>query len=252
MIQCINIMKPFLLIQSRPEDETSDNEYEAFLKFSDLAQENLHRIRAEKQSLGGINLDEHSGVMIGGGPFNMSDPPENKKDVQKRVESEIFSLLDKIVEMDFPMLATCYGVGLVVSHQGGVVSTEYGEQLDAVTITLTEAGKTDPILDGISSEFSAFVGHKEAAEILPESATLLASSVWCPVQMFRIKYNIYVTQFHPELDSVGLETRIRAYKHHGYFPPEEMDELIAMGHSKEITEPEKLLSNFVRTYSDFS
>lgn len=242
-------MKPFLLIQSRPEDETSENEYEAFLQFGDLAPESLHRIRAEQQSINNMNLEGYSGILIGGGPFNMSDPVNKKTAVQERVETEIFKLLDEIITWDFPLLATCYGIGLVVAHQGGKVSTEYGEQLDAVTITLTDAGKRDKLMADIPPEFSAFVGHKEAAEILPKNATLLASSIWCPVQMFRIKNNIYVTQFHPELDSVGLETRIRAYKHHGYFEPEEMDDLIAMGYSKSIIEPSKVLKNFVTQYS---
>ena len=242
-------MKPFVLLQSRPEDETSDNEYDAFLKFCNLAQEELLRYRVEKESIAGLKLKDYSGVLIGGGPFNMSDPYDKKSDTQKRVEAELYRLLDEVVTLDFPLLATCYGIGLIVAHQGGTVSTKYGEQLDAVTISLNESGQKDPLLAGLEKEFSAFVGHKEAAETVPESAVVLADSVWCPVQMLRIKSNIYVTQFHPELDSIGLETRIRAYRHHGYFQPDEMDELINMGYSKRISEPSKILKNFVDIYS---
>lgn len=241
-------MKPFLLLQSRPEDETSDNEYEAFLKFGNLSQEEIVRIRVEKESVSNIILEDYSGIIIGGGPFNMSDPADKKSELQKRVEAELFRLLDQVLNRDFPLLATCYGIGLVVEHQRGKVSTKYGEQLDAVTITLTDDGQNDPLLRGLPAQFSAFVGHKEAAEQLPKGAVLLASSLWCPVQMFRIKSNVYVTQFHPELDSVGLETRIRAYKHHGYFKPEETEGLIAMGYEKEINEPRKIVRNFVLRY----
>ena len=77
------------------------------------------------------------------------------------------------------------------------------------------------------AEFDAFVGHKEACRVLPPSAVLLATSAACPVQMFRVKQNLYATQFHPELDLPGLLTRVRVYQHAGYFPPEELDELIA-------------------------
>ena len=242
-------MKPFLLIQTRPEDEASENEYEAFLQYSKLGPGNLHRIRAEQKSMGKIDLNDHSGIIIGGGPFNVSDPDEKKSAQQHRVEAEILALLDEIIENDFPLLAICYGVGLVAKHQGGIVSTMYGEQMDAVNIILSEEGRKDQLLQGLPEEFNAFVAHKEACETLPDSAVLLASSNWCPVHMFRVKSNVYITQFHPEWDGHGLEMRVRTYMNHGYFQPEDADNLIAMGYSKKVIEPEKLLSNFVRIYS---
>lgn len=236
-------MKPFLLIQTRPEDETSDNEYEAFLQYGNLETDELERVRVEQAPLPPINLDKYSGIIIGGGPFNASD--ETKSDLQVRVEADMHKLLDDVVEKDFPLLGACYGVGTLVPHQHGKVSRKYGEDVGPVEITIV---KDDPLLAGLPKQFEAFVGHKEACEVLPESATLLASSATCPVQMFKIKNNIYATQFHPELDGHGLETRIIIYKHHGYFPPETADELIARGHSAVVTEPMKILQNFIQRY----
>lgn len=236
-------MKPFLLIQSRPEDETSDNEYEAFLQYGKLEKHELERLRVEQSPLPEIDLEKYSGIIIGGGPFNASD--DNKSDLQKRVETDMHRLLDEVIEQDFPLLGACYGVGTIVPHQGGVVSRQYGEDVGPVEITVV---KDDPLLAGMPEKFEAFVGHKEACEVLPQSATLLASSKTCPVQMFRIGKNVYATQFHPELDGHGLETRIVIYKHHGYFPPETADELIARGHSATVTEPMKILQNFVQRY----
>lgn len=236
-------MKSFLLIQTRPEDETSDNEYEAFLQYGELQPAELERIRVEQAPLNDINLDNYSGIIIGGGPFNASD--EKKSDLQVRVEADMHRLLDDVIERDFPLLGACYGVGTLVPHQNGTVSRKHGEDVGPVEITVV---KDDPLLAGLPEKFEAFVGHKEACEMLPRSATLLASSETCPVQMFRIKQNIYATQFHPELDSNGLETRIRIYKHHGYFPPDEADELIKKGHAANVTEPVKILKNFVKRY----
>lgn len=237
-------MKPFLLIQTRPEDETSDNEYEAFLEYSELQTSKLKRVRVEQAPLPDINLDGYSGIIIGGGPFNASD--ETKSELQVRVEADMHKLLDDVIERDFPLLGACYGVGTLVPHQNGLVSRKYGEDVGPVEIAII---KDDPLLAGLPKKFEAFVGHKEACEILPESATLLASSQTCPVQIFRIKQNIYATQFHPELDSHGLETRIRIYKHHGYFPPDEADALIKMGHAANVTEPVKILKNFITRYA---
>ena len=240
-------MKPFLLIQTRPEDETSDNEYQAFLKYGGLQKSQLERFRVESEPLPKIDLEKYSGIIIGGGPFNASD--DNKSEQQVRVEKDMHDLLDDVVAKDFPLLGACYGVGTLVPHQHGKVSRKYGEDVGPVEITII---KDDPLLTGLPEKFEAFVGHKEACEILPTSATLLASSKACPVQMFRIKNNIYATQFHPELDGHGLETRIQIYKHHGYFPPEAADELIARGHSAIVTEPMKILQNFIKLYTKLS
>ncbi len=242
-------MKPFLLIQSRPETAASDNEYEAFLKFSGLNEAQLQRFRIESSPLPVINLNEYSGIIVGGGPFNASDHKDIKSEAQTRTERELHALLDEIIARDFPFLGACYGIGVVVTHQNGLVTRKYSEDIGPTKITLTDDGKNDPLLAGLPPIFDAFVGHKEACEVLPQSATLLASSALCPTQMFRIKNNIYVTQFHPELDSHGLEVRINIYKHAGYFPPETANDLIAQGHASNVTEPIKVLQNFITRYT---
>ena len=98
-------------------------------------------------------------------------------------------------------------------------------------------------------EFAAFGGHKEACRDLPPSAELLASSPDCPVQMFRVKTNLYATQFHPELDHAGIVTRVRVYRDAGYFPPEDVDVLIERLTDALVTEPPRILENFVARYA---
>jgi GMP synthase (glutamine-hydrolysing) len=133
-------------------------------------------------------------------------------------------------------------------HQGGVIDGTYAEPIAAVPVRLTDAGLCDPVLAGMAEEFDAFVGHKEACRILPPSAVLLATSAACPVQMFRVKDNLYATQFHPELDVSGLLTRIRVYQHAGYFPPDELDDVLARVSPSIVTEPSRMLANFVARY----
>jgi len=241
-------VRPFLLLSSRAEDEAADGEYEAFLRYSGLAPRQLHRIRMEAAPLPELDLDGYSGVLVGGGPFNSSDPPHAKSIVQCRVERELSALLDEIVARDFPFFGACYGVGTLGVHQGGVIDRTYSEPISAVRIRLTAEGRADPLLAGMSPEFIAFVGHKEACRVLPANAVLLASSAACPVQMFRVKKNLYATQFHPELDVPGIVTRVHVYQHAGYFPPEERDELIARLTLAMITEPGRMLTNFVARY----
>ncbi len=70
--------KPFLLLQSRPEDEASDDEYAAFLKFGGLQPEQLQRLRLDRGEFSPVNLDDYSGIFMGGGPANFAYPPEEK------------------------------------------------------------------------------------------------------------------------------------------------------------------------------
>ncbi len=241
-------MKPFLLLSTRAEDLAADEEYAAFLACTKLPEERLHRFRLEAAPLPPLRLDDYAGIFIGGGPFNSSDPEDEKSAVQRRVERELAGLLDQVVARDFPFFGACYGVGTLGVHQGGVVDRHYSEPISAVQIALTPEGLADPLLDGVPGRFDAFVGHKEACRVLPSSAVLLASSATCPVQMFRVGRNVYATQFHPELDVPGLVTRIRVYQHAGYFEPSEMNDLIARLTPSVVTEPGRLLANFAALY----
>jgi GMP synthase (glutamine-hydrolysing) len=242
-------VKPFLLLATREDDEAADGEYDAFLRWGGLDEKDLHRVRLEAEPLPPVDLDRYSGVIVGGGPFNSSDPERSKSDTQKRVEADMRGVLDQAVERDFPFLAACYGIGTLGQHQGGVIDRVYGEPIGAVPITLTAAGRADPILAGMPETFQAFVGHKEACRDLPPNSALLATSPACRVQMFRVKTNLYATQFHPELDVQGIITRIRVYQHAGYFEPDTMDELIERVSGAVVTHPPTILTNFVANYA---
>ncbi|WP_372594953.1 glutamine amidotransferase [Actinotalea sp.] len=242
-------MKPFLLLATRPEDETADLEYAAFRRFAGLSRTELLRIRLDAGPLPRLDLDEFSGVIVGGSPFNASDPDEEKSGVQLRVERELAGLLDEIVDRDLPFLGACYGVGTLGVHQGGVIDRTYGEPVGAVPVSLTEEGRADPLFADLPDLFSAFVGHKEAVHTLPSHAVVLASSPACPVQAFRIRENLYATQFHPELDVPGIVERVQTYRHSGYFAPDELESVIVRVQQSVVDAPGRLLAAFARRYA---
>ena len=241
-------MKPFLLLSVRAEDAAADNEYDSFLTLSGLGEGELRRVRLEQRALGEIDLSEWSGVWLGGGPFNYSDPDELKTPVQRRVEADLHGLLGRMVQADFPFLGACYGVGALGRRLGAPVDRQYGEPVGAVEITLTAPGRQDPLLSGLPAAFDAFTGHKEAVSRLPGQAVLLASSAGCPVQAFRVGANVYATQFHPELDLPGLRTRTEIYKYAGYFDPDQADEILAQAARRDIRWPPAILRGFVARY----
>ncbi|MBM7506108.1 glutamine amidotransferase [Agromyces aurantiacus] len=242
-------MKPFVLLATRAEDVPADEEYALFLRGTGLDERDLIRIRLEAGPMPALDLDALSGIFVGGGPFNASDPPERKSAVQHRVEAEFATLLDEVVARDFPFLGACYGVGTVGAHQGAVIDRTYGEPISVVPVTLTDDGAADPLLAGLPRTFNAFVGHKEAISGLPGSATLLGSSPGCPVQAFRVGSNVYATQFHPELDLEGIIVRIHAYASHGYFAPDELELTLAAVRRATVSEPSRMLRSFVELHA---
>lgn len=241
-------MKTCLIIQLRPEDKTSDNEFAAILKFSRLKENEITRLRAEKNGLGEINLDKHFAIIVGGSPFDVSTPTEEKSSIQKLIESDFEKLFDEVVKKDFPFLGACSGNGLLGNYMGANISKKYPEPVGGVDVTLTKEGKKDYLLQEAPNTFRALVGHKEACECTPPNSTLLAYSSTCPVQMFRVGENVYATQFHPEGDAEGFTVRINTYKHHGYFPAETADELIKAVETEDTPHAQEILRRFADKY----
>ena len=241
-------MKPFLLLATRPEDEAADDEYAGFLAAGGLTPDQLHRVRLEAAPLPSIALDDYSGVIVGGSPFNASDPDDTKSPVQRRVERELAGLLDQVVARDFPFLGACYGIGLLTSYLDGVVDDTWSEPAGPIMVSLTAAGRADQLFGTVAADFEAFVGHKEACTALPTGAVLLATGANCPVQAFRVGENVYATQFHPELTQAGILTRLRVYSDNGYFEPDAHDEVMAAIAAATVTEPATIMKAFVERF----
>lgn len=244
-------VKPFLLISTRPEVDAARTEFNAMLRYCGLRPEDVVYVRLDRSPLPEVDLGALSGVIVGGSPYNTSDPDEDKSANQLRAEGELSGLLDRIVARDFPFFGACYGVGTLGVHQGGLIDHTHPEGVGAITVSLTDAGRADPLVraSGVPDSFDAFVGHKESVHRLPESAILLATGTTAPVQMFRVQTNQYATQFHPELDIDGITERIRIYRHNGYFDPSEMNSLIAQVSQAHVEESHRLLSAFVDLYA---
>ncbi|QBR93030.1 glutamine amidotransferase [Nocardioides euryhalodurans] len=242
-------MRPFLFLGTRAEDEAADSEYAAILRCTGLAETDVRRVRLEREALGPVVLDDWSGILLGGGPFNVSDPAEEKSAVQRRAEAELARLAEQVVDADFPFLGACYGIGVLGGIRGGLVDRTHGEPIGCVEVTLSDEGRADPLLVDLPERFDVFLGHKEAVRRLPEGAVLLASSTTCPVQAFRLGEHVYATQFHPELDVEGLVLRIDTYREYGYFPPAQAQAFIDMARRSVVTEPPRMLATFVERYA---
>ncbi len=240
--------KPFLILQLRPEDETADDELAAIVRYGGLSRDHIVRRRVEQDGLDGIDLDAYAAIIVGGSPFDVSTPREQKSTTQRAIESGFAKLFDQVVARDFPFLGCCSGNGLLGNYCGAPVSRRYGEAVGGTDIYLTDEGVKDPLLRAMPRRFRVLVGHKEACDATPPGCTLLATNQNCPVQMFRLKNNIYATQFHPEGDAAGFTVRINAYRNHGYFPPDEAESLIQVIAEESTPQAQLILRRFVRRY----
>lgn len=240
---------PFLLLSIRDEEEAADDEFRAMRRFAGLDGSQLHRIRLTERPLGDVDLRDLSGIILGGGPYNVSDDDAAKTSTQRRVEAELARLLDRVIGDDFPFLGCCYGIGTVGAAVGAVIDREHTEPVGPITVTLTEQGRRDPVFTDLPDVFDAYGGHKEAAASLPAGVAHLATSPACPVQAFRVGANVYATQFHPELDLDGLCTRIDVYKNHGYFAPETAEALKETARQHTVTAPMTILRRFAQRYT---
>lgn len=243
-------MKPFLILQLRPETDASDAEFAAILDKCALPASRTHRIRLDCASLpAGLDVGDYAGVIVGGGPGCVSDAPEDKSPVEARIEAECLSIMPQITARDHPFMGCCYGLGILAHHLNAPVSKDrFGEPVSAVDCHLTPEGQNDPMTRGLPERFEAFVGHKEAVQALPDNCTHLIASETCPIQMIRYGQNVYATQFHPEANATDFEQRIHTYRDHGYFPPDQADALIEACHSADVSHPGEILRRFAARY----
>jgi GMP synthase (glutamine-hydrolysing) len=245
-------MKKFLILLSRPELPVADGEYRAFLQYGNLKEAETERVSVvHGETPSDMTLASYAGIIAGGSPYCSLDSQEEKEKTPYRIESDMIvkNIYTIAYTQDIPTLSICY-IGAITTCCGGVMTknVQCAESPGHATITLTEEGVIDPLLQDVRSPFTTFLGHKESCATLPPEAVLLARSEKCPIHMYRVKNNIYVTQFHPELDFANLSLRIDFYKNKGYFPPEEAEALKEANSTVTVTEPMKILHNFVARY----
>jgi GMP synthase (glutamine-hydrolysing) len=112
-----------------------------------------------------------------------------------------------------PTFASCWGFQAMSRAMGGCCVKDLANaEVGTIELTLTEAGRNDPLFGELPPVFSAQAGHEDRVVRLPPDAVLLASSPRVGEQAFRFAGRpIYCTQFHPELDRAAMLERLDAY-----------------------------------------
>jgi len=133
-----------------------------------------------------------SSLIVLGGAMRAND------DLPYPFLSNLKTLILRIVEAEIPYLGVCLGGQLLAAALGAKVVSHRWEELGMLPLSLTEAGKTDPLFGGIPAQFHTFQWHHDSFDI-PDGGVLLAGSEACPHQAFRVGDCAWGLQFHPEV-----------------------------------------------------
>lgn len=238
-------MASLLYISVRPERPAADAEYASFRR--GLGVGALDRLDLLTEPLDAAALSAHRGIVIGGSPFNVTDPAPS--DLQHRVEADLERIAETAIAGRTAALFTCYGIGVVTRMLGGTVSADHPEPASAITIRTTAAAHSDPLFGPSGAELTVLTAHKEAAAAVPETAVLLATGDACAVQAYRVGTHLYATQFHPEPSPADFVERMTFYRTMGYFAPEEFEDVQSRVLAASVTEGAALLGRFARLAS---
>ena len=197
-----------LLLQARDlDDPMIGQERDCFVRAADLPDDHVsaHCLCQSTPSI--AELRRHDAVMIGGsGSYYVTkgDLPDFER---------FHELLREIVAARQPMFASCFGYQSLVAALGGeVIYDPQHTEVGTYELTLTDAGRADPLFGSLPERFNAQMGRKDRATRHPGEWANLASSALCPLQGFRVPgAPIWASQFHPELGRASNLARYEYY-----------------------------------------
>ncbi len=231
-----------LYIQIRPDEGTRKEEFDEFIRFSELKKEQFTYLNVfDQPEFPDTVADGHDAIFVGGSSDATVLEPEKYPFVEPIKEVFRYALKN-----DIPVFASCFGFEVAVEAFGAKVYLDKEiMEMGTYPIYLTEEAKQDPLFHDMTDGFNAVSGHKEHAEYLPEGAILLARSDMCPHHAFRMSgSSFYAFQFHPEIDCPDLVARLIRYRDKDYFDDHDhVNRLIEA--CKPTPESNKLVKRFV-------
>lgn len=248
------MQRPFLFVQCRPagaiaSDERATIEELGGLREGDSLRSLMLVDDPHCDPASDIVLDDYAGVIISGSPYSASAGLEAADPVRAHLQRRVADFVAVLGERDYPTLGLCYGLQMMAVVAGETLSEDYTEDLQAVTVTLTDEGLADPVTRNLPPVMRAFVGHTYALARTPREATLLGRGEFCTQQLLRFGRHRYGTQFHPEITTPGMQLRIDAYSGH-YYAPDQARAVVERCMSQDVTSSHHIIRAFVDHYRD--
>lgn len=170
------------------------------------------------------SFSKYAAVIVLGGPDSANDTTRKMKDE--------LALISEAIKAEIPYLGICLGMQTLAKAAGGQVVKSPVKEVgfrdpngDFFKVCLTEAGRKDPLFNGLSDSLNVFQLHGETV-VLTDEIELLATGKFCRNQIVKIGRNAYGIQCHFELT------------------PEMFDEWINEDSDLKLLDKEKLLTDF--------
>ncbi|MHC5005346.1 MAG: type 1 glutamine amidotransferase [Planctomycetota bacterium] len=159
----------------------------------------LHVVRLHEGDHVPPDLDDVDAVVTCGGASSCNDGS------LEWLEPELAFLRDAH-ETGRPVVGICLGSQLLARALGGTVEPMSGGiEAGWHAVSLTPAGREDPLHAGIAWTSIQPHWHREEVSALPDGARVIASSERCTNQVWAIGLRTYGFQYHPEIDEHALE-----------------------------------------------
>jgi GMP synthase (glutamine-hydrolysing) len=143
-----------------------------------------------------IPPQQHSGLIIMGGPMSANDDLPGLRDE--------LALIEKDLRDEVPMLGICLGSQLIAKALGARVYRNAQLEIGWEPVWFTSSAHNDVLLGGMASPETFFHWHGETFD-LPSGAAWLAYSEKCRHQAYRYGPRVYGIQFHPEITAEMIE-----------------------------------------------
>lgn len=239
-------MNPYLLVSTRPEEEALYSEYQAYQHATGLTEDQLELAEFDLIGLPPIDLEKYRGVFVAGSPYGNATSERTVSKTQRWVAEELRVFFKQVLDTHTPCLATGTAMTILAELAGATITEDHVELTEITDSVITPAGREDPLLAGIAEEFPIFVSHTESCASLPDTATRLAWSLNCPIQMVRFNEHTYATQFNPELNAEAIRRQLEAYQDAGDFGVGDAEVLVGTGrHTAGNHNAGRILRNFV-------
>jgi GMP synthase (glutamine-hydrolysing) len=108
-----------------------------------------------------------------------------------------------------PVLGVCFGHQLVGRAFGGAVrQNPRGWEAGTHEVALTEAGRRDPLFEGLPHRMRVNQSHRDEVCALGPGVTVLAAGDHTDYQAIAVGDHVRGVQFHPEMDGVVIRRLI--------------------------------------------